>query len=77
MGAAHESSAKISDVDCLISLDIFRGAAIRAAKAALEAEARANAARDAAVAQDKVAAREQRERSALGRPVNVSEPEQA
>src|SRR5262245_45106188 len=42
-----------------------RLAAIRAAKAALEAEARANAARDAAVAQDKVATREQREGSAL------------
>jgi hypothetical protein len=54
-----------------------RLAAIRAAKAALEAEARAKAARDAAVAQDKVAAREQREGSALGRPVNVSDPEQA
>lgn len=54
-----------------------RLAAIRAAKAALEAEARAKAARDAAEAQDKVAAQAQREGSAKGRPVTVPVPEQA
>ena len=54
-----------------------RLAAIRAAKAALEAEARAQAARDAAAAQDKVAAQAQREGAAKGRPVTVPDPEQA
>jgi transposase len=54
-----------------------RLAAIRAAKAALEAEAQAKAARDAAEAQQKVAAQAQREGSAKGRPVTVPVPEQA
>src|SRR6266478_5805146 len=54
-----------------------RLAAIRAAKAALEAEAHAKATRDAAEAQDKVAAQAQREGSAKGRPVAVPDPAQA
>ena len=54
-----------------------RLAAIRAAKAALEAEARAKGTRDAAEAQDKVAAQAQREGSAKGRPVTVPDPAQA
>jgi transposase len=54
-----------------------RLAVIRAAKAALEADAQAQAVRDAAEAQRKVAAQEQREGSAKGRPVKVPVPEQA
>src|SRR5436190_5440881 len=54
-----------------------RLAAIRVAKAALEAEAHAKATRDAAEAQAKVAAQAQREGSAKGRPVTVPDPEQA
>ena len=54
-----------------------RLAAIRVAKAALEAEARAHAERDAAAAQAKAALREQREGSAKGRPVQVPDPAQA
>jgi transposase len=53
-----------------------RLAVIRAAKAALEADAQAQAAR-AAAAQSKVAAREQREGSTKGRPVKRPGPEQA
>jgi transposase len=54
-----------------------RLAAIRAAKAALEAEAQAKAGREAAAAQEKVAAQAQREGSAKGRPVTVPDPAQA
>src|SRR5258706_7292455 len=54
-----------------------RLAAIRAAKAVLEAEAQATATRDAAEAQHKVAAQGQREGSAKGRPVTVPVPAQA
>ncbi len=54
-----------------------RLAAIRAAKAALEAEAREQAARDAEEAQAKLAAREQRVGSAKGGVPKVVDPEQA
>jgi transposase len=54
-----------------------RLAAIRAAQAALEAEAQAKAAHEATAAQDKVAAQAQREGSAKGRPVTVPDPAQA
>jgi hypothetical protein len=54
-----------------------RLAAIRTAKAALEADAKAAAVEQAAEAQAKVAAREQRVGSAKGRPVTVPVPEEA
>jgi hypothetical protein len=54
-----------------------RLAVIRTAKAALEAEAKAAAVEQVADAEAKVAAREQREGSAKGRPPQVPVPEQA
>jgi hypothetical protein len=54
-----------------------RLAVIRTAKAALEAEAQAAAVQQAAEAQTKVAARDQRVGSAKGRPPQVPVPEQA
>jgi transposase len=54
-----------------------RLAAIRAAKAALEAEAKEQAARDAEEAQAKLAAREQRVGAAKGGVPKVPDPEQA
>jgi hypothetical protein len=54
-----------------------RLATIRAAKAALEAEAHARAAQDAAAGRAKLAAREQRVGSAKGKPAKVPDPEQA
>jgi transposase len=54
-----------------------RLAVIRTAKATLEADAKAAAEAQAVEAQAKVAAREQREGSAKGRPVTVPDPEEA
>jgi hypothetical protein len=54
-----------------------RLAVIRTAKAALEADAQAAAMQQAAEAQAKVAARDQREGSAKGRPPTVPVPDQA
>src|SRR5262249_8755701 len=50
---------------------------IRAAKAALQAEAQARAAEAAEAARAKRAAREQREGSAKGKPATIPDPEQA
>lgn len=54
-----------------------RLAKIRAAKAALQAEAQARAATEAAAARAKLAAREQRMGSGKGKPATVRDPEQA
>jgi ribosome assembly protein YihI (activator of Der GTPase) len=54
-----------------------RLAKIRAAKAALEAEARARAAQEAEAGRAKLAAREQRVGSAKGKPATVPDPAQA